>query len=131
MGRHGQFRHESLETFRRATAQRVEALNHALAGIPEAQIQYHICWATTRATQRMTCRWPTVVDLLLAVRACALLCGGRKPAPRHEWQVWEQVTLPDDKILIPGLIDSTTTSWSTRSGGPRIEQYARIVGGSA
>ena len=129
MGRHGQFRHESLETFRRATAQRVEALNHALAGIPEEQIRYHICWGNYEGPHTHDVPLADVVDLLLAVRAGAYSVEAANPRHAHEWQVWEQVQLPDDKILIPGVIDSTTNFVEhPEVVAQRIEQYARIVG---
>lgn len=129
MGRHGQFRHESLETFRRGTAQRVEALNHALAGIPEGQIRYHICWGNYEGPHTHDVPLADVVDLLLAVRAGAYSVEAANPRHAHEWQVWEQVQLPDDKILIPGVIDSTTNFVEhPELVALRIEQYARIVG---
>ena len=129
MGRHGQFRNESLETFRRATAQRVEALNHALAGIPEEQIRYHICWGNYEGPHTHDVPLADVADLLLAVRAGAYSVEAANPRHAHEWQVWEQVQLPDDKILIPGVIDSTTNFVEhPELVAQRIEQYARIVG---
>ncbi|MGE3272549.1 MAG: cobalamin-independent methionine synthase II family protein [Chloroflexota bacterium] len=129
MGRHGQFRHESLETFRRATAQRVEALNHALAGIPESQIRYHICWGNYEGPHTHDVPLTDVVDLLLAVNAGAYSVEAANPRHAHEWQVWQDVKLPDDKILIPGVIDSTTNFVEhPELVAQRIEQYARLVG---
>ncbi|MCC7370930.1 MAG: cobalamin-independent methionine synthase II family protein [Chloroflexi bacterium] len=129
MGRHGQFRHESLETFRRATAERVEALNHALAGIPEEQIRYHICWGNYEGPHVHDVPLADVADLLLAVRAGAYSVEAANPRHAHEWQAWEQVTLPEDKVLIPGVIDSTTNFVEhPEVVAQRIEQYARIVG---
>jgi 5-methyltetrahydropteroyltriglutamate--homocysteine methyltransferase len=129
MGRHGQFRHESLETFRRATAQRVEALNHALANVPEEQIRYHICWGNYEGPHIHDVPLTDVVDLLLAVRAGAYSVEASNPRHAHEWQVWETVRLPEDKVLIPGVIDSTTNFVEhPELVAQRIEQYARIVG---
>jgi 5-methyltetrahydropteroyltriglutamate--homocysteine methyltransferase len=129
MGRHGQFRHESLETFRRATAQRVEALNHALAGIPEEQIRYHICWGNYEGPHIHDVPLADVADLLLAVRAGAYSVEAANPRHAHEWQVWETVKLPENKVLIPGVIDSTTNFVEhPELVALRIEQYARIVG---
>ena len=129
MGRHGQFRDAPLETFRKATAQRVEALNHALDGIPEEQIRYHICWGNYEGPHTYDVPLADVVDLLLAVRAGAYSVEAANPRHAHEWQVWEDVTLPDGKVLIPGVIDSTTNFVEhPEVVAQRIEQFARIVG---
>jgi 5-methyltetrahydropteroyltriglutamate--homocysteine methyltransferase len=129
MGRHGQFRDNTLEEFRRATAQRVEALNHALDGIPEEQIRYHICWGNYEGPHTYDVPLADVVDLLLAVRAGAYSVEAANPRHAHEWQVWETVTLPEGKVLIPGVIDSTTNFVEhPEVVAQRIEQFARIVG---
>jgi 5-methyltetrahydropteroyltriglutamate--homocysteine methyltransferase len=129
MGRHGQFRNDSLEAFRRATAQRVEALNHALAGIPEEQIRYHICWGNYEGPHVYDVPLADVVDLLLAVRAGAYSVEAANPRHAHEWQVWQDTRLPDGKVLIPGVIDSTTNFVEhPEVVAQRIEQFARIVG---
>ena len=129
MGRHLQFRDEPLEVFRRETAQRVEALNHALAGIPEEQIRYHICWGNYEGPHSFDVPLADVVDLLLAVNAGAYSVEAANPRHAHEWRVWEDVKLPEGKILIPGVIDSTTNFIEhPEVVADRIEQFARIVG---
>jgi len=129
MGRHGQFRNDTLETFRRATAQRVEALNHALDGIPEEQIRYHICWGNYEGPHIYDVALADVVDLLLAVRAGAYSVEAANPRHAHEWQVWQDTKLPEGKTLIPGVIDSTTNFVEhPEVVAQRIEQFARIVG---
>jgi 5-methyltetrahydropteroyltriglutamate--homocysteine methyltransferase len=129
MGRHGQFRNESLETFRKATAQRVEALNHALEGIPQEQIRYHICWGNYAGPHTYDVPLADVVDLLLAVNAGAYSVEGANPRHAHEWQVWEDVKLPEGKVLIPGVIDSATGFVEhPEVVAQRIMQFARIVG---
>jgi 5-methyltetrahydropteroyltriglutamate--homocysteine methyltransferase len=129
MGRHGQFRNDTLEAFRRATAQRVEALNHALAGIPEEQIRYHICWGNYEGPHTYDVPLADVVDLLLAVRAGAYSVEAANPRHAHEWQVWQDTKLPEGKVLIPGVIDSTTNFVEhPEVVAQRIEQFARIVG---
>jgi 5-methyltetrahydropteroyltriglutamate--homocysteine methyltransferase len=129
MGRHGQFRDNTLEEFRHATAQRVEALNHALDGIPEEQIRYHICWGNYEGPHTYDVPLADVVDLLLAVRAGAYSVEAANPRHAHEWQVWETTKLPEGKVLIPGVIDSTTNFVEhPEVVAQRIEQFARIVG---
>jgi 5-methyltetrahydropteroyltriglutamate--homocysteine methyltransferase len=129
MGRHGQFRDSSLDDFRKATAQRVEALNHALDGIPEEQVRYHICWGNYEGPHTHDVPLAEIVDLVLAVRAGAYSVEAANPRHAHEWQVWEGVKLPEEKVLIPGVIDSTTNFVEhPEVVAQRIEQYARLVG---
>ncbi len=129
MGRHLQFRDEPLEVFRRETAQRVEALNHALAGIPEEQIRYHICWGNYEGPHTFDVPLADVVDLLLAVNAGAYSVEAANPRHAHEWRVWEDVKLPEGKVLIPGVVDSTTNFVEhPEVVAQRIEQFARVVG---
>jgi 5-methyltetrahydropteroyltriglutamate--homocysteine methyltransferase len=129
MGRHGQFRSSSLEEFRKATALRVEALNHALDGIPEEQVRYHICWGNYEGPHTHDVPLRDIVDLMLAVRAGAYSVEASNPRHAHEWRVWEEVKLPPGKVLIPGVIDSTTNFVEhPEVVAQRIEQYARLVG---
>ena len=129
MGRHGQFRNDTLAEFKRATVQRVEALNHALDGIPEEQIRYHICWGNYEGPHSHDVPLADIVDLVLMVRAGAYSVEAANPRHAHEWQVWEEVKLPDGKVLIPGVIDSTTNFVEhPEVVAQRIEQFARIVG---
>jgi 5-methyltetrahydropteroyltriglutamate--homocysteine methyltransferase len=129
MGRHGQFRNDTLAEFKRATQQRVEALNHALDGIPEEQIRYHICWGNYEGPHTFDVPLEDIVDLVLMVRAGAYSVEAANPRHAHEWQVWEEVKLPDGKVLIPGVIDSTTNFVEhPEVVALRIQQFANIVG---
>jgi 5-methyltetrahydropteroyltriglutamate--homocysteine methyltransferase len=129
MGRHGQFRNDTLAEFKRATQQRVEALNHALDGIPEEQIRYHICWGNYEGPHTFDVPLKDIVDLVLMVRAGAYSVEAANPRHAHEWQVWEEVKLPDGKVLIPGVIDSTTNFVEhPEVVAQRIQQFATIVG---
>ena len=129
LGRHGQFRRNSLEEFRQAVAQRVEALNHALQGIPEEQIRYHICWGNYEGPHNYDVPLRDIVDLVLRVRAGAYSIEASNPRHAHEWRVWEEVKLPEGKVLIPGVIDSTTNFVEhPEVVAERIERYARLVG---
>jgi 5-methyltetrahydropteroyltriglutamate--homocysteine methyltransferase len=129
MGRHAQFWHRSLADFRRALSLRVEALNHALRDIPTDQIRYHICWGNYEGPHTHDVPLKDIVDLMLAVRAGAYSVEAANPRHAHEWQVWEEVTLPEGKILIPGVIDSTTNFVEhPEVVAQRIVQYANLVG---
>jgi 5-methyltetrahydropteroyltriglutamate--homocysteine methyltransferase len=129
MGRHVEFRDHSLEGFRKATAQRVEALNHALEGIPEEQVRFHICWGNYEGPHTHDVALTDIVDVVLQVRAGAYSIEASNPRHAHEWQMWEEVKLPPGKALIPGVIDSTTNFVEhPELVAQRIEQYARLVG---
>jgi 5-methyltetrahydropteroyltriglutamate--homocysteine methyltransferase len=129
MGRHQHFRNASLEEFRKAVAVRVEALNHALEGIPPAQVRYHICWGNYEGPHTRDVALRDIVDLVLKVNAAAYSVEAANPRHAHEWQVWQDVKLPEGKVLIPGVIDSCTSYVEhPEVVAQRIEQYARIVG---
>lgn len=123
------FRHSSLEEFRRATAQRVEVLNHALAGIPAEQVRFHVCWGNYPGPHVNDVPLRDIIDLVLSVNAGAYSIEASNPRHAHEWRVWEEVALPPGKVLIPGVIDSTTNFVEhPEVVAERIEQFARVVG---
>jgi 5-methyltetrahydropteroyltriglutamate--homocysteine methyltransferase len=129
MGRHAQFWNRSLDEFRQALSLRIEALNYALSDIPEEQIRYHICWGNYEGPHTHDVPLKDIVDLMLRVRAGAYSVEAANPRHAHEWQVWETVTLPTGKILIPGVIDSTTNFVEhPELVAQRIVQYATLVG---
>ncbi len=129
MDRHVSFRHTSLEEFRKVQATRVEALNHALDGIPEEQVRYHVCWGNYEGPHTHDVPLRDILDLILQVRAGAYSIEASNPRHAHEWQVWEDVKLPPGKILIPGVIDSATNFVEhPEVVAQRIERYARLVG---
>jgi 5-methyltetrahydropteroyltriglutamate--homocysteine methyltransferase len=129
LGRHVEFRQRSLEEFRRSLALRIEALNHALAGIPEEQVRFHVCWGNYEGPHIHDVALRDIVDLVLTVRAGAYSIEAANPRHAHEWRVWEDVKLPDGKVLIPGVIDSTTNFVEhPEVVAQRIEQFAAIVG---
>ena len=108
MGRHSQFGFQTLAEFRTVLAQRIEALNHALEGIPQEQVRFHLCWGNYEGPHHHDVPLADIVDLVLQVNAGAYSVEAANPRHEHEWRVWEQVTLPDGKVLLPGVIDSTT-----------------------
>jgi 5-methyltetrahydropteroyltriglutamate--homocysteine methyltransferase len=89
---------------RRFIALRVEALNHALRGIPEEKIRFHTCYSTNIAPRVHDFELKHFADLMLQVRAAAYLVEAANPRHEHEWAVWQEVKLPDGKILIPGVV---------------------------
>ena len=94
----------TVEECRKFIALRVEAVNHALHGIPEDRVRFHTCYSTNVAPRVHDFELKHFADLMLKVRAQAFLIEAANPRHEHEWQVWEEVKLPDDKILVPGVV---------------------------
>jgi 5-methyltetrahydropteroyltriglutamate--homocysteine methyltransferase len=119
----------SIADYRKFAELRVEAINHALAGIPSDRVRYHLCWGSWHGPHVTDVPLKDIVDIVLRVRADAYSVEAANPRHEHEWQVWEDVKLPDGKILIPGVVAHTTNlvehpeliAW-------RITTYARLVG---
>jgi 5-methyltetrahydropteroyltriglutamate--homocysteine methyltransferase len=108
---------------------RVEALNHALAGIPEDRIRYHICFGSWHVPHVADAPLDAIVDLILAVNAGAYSVEAANPRHEWEWEVWERTKVPDGKILIPGVISHhMTTVEHPRLVAQRLERFARILG---
>jgi 5-methyltetrahydropteroyltriglutamate--homocysteine methyltransferase len=129
LGRHTQFAHLTLAEFRKVAEMHVEVLNHAVAGIPAERMRMHVCWASTGGPHHHDVPLADIVDVVLKGRPAGLMIPGANPRHGHEWKVWKAVTLPPDKILIPGVIDSTTNFIEhPELVAERIERYAAIVG---
>ncbi len=94
----------SIEDCRRFIALRVEAVNHALRGIPEDRVRFHTCYSVNVAPRVHDFELKHFVDLMLKVRAGAYVIEAANPRHEHEWQLWEEVELPPDKLLIPGVV---------------------------
>ncbi len=94
----------SIEDCRKFIAQRVEAVNHALRGIPEERVRFHTCYSVNIAPRVHDFELKHFVDLMLKVRAAAYLIEAANPRHEHEWQLWQEVKLPDGKILVPGVV---------------------------
>jgi 5-methyltetrahydropteroyltriglutamate--homocysteine methyltransferase len=94
----------SIEDCRRFMALRVEAVNHALRGIPEDRVRFHTCYSVNVAPRLFDFELRHFVDLMLKIRAGAYLFEAANPRHEHEWDLWRDVTLPDEKILIPGVV---------------------------
>ena len=94
----------SIEDCRKFIALRVEAVNHALRGIPEERVRFHTCYSVNIAPRVHDFELKHFVDLMLAIRAGGYVIEAANPRHEHEWQVWEETRLPDGKILIPGVV---------------------------
>jgi 5-methyltetrahydropteroyltriglutamate--homocysteine methyltransferase len=94
----------SIEDCRKFMALRVEALNHALRGIPQDRVRFHTCYSVNIAPRVFDFELKHFVDLMLQIRAGAYVFEAANPRHEHEWELWREVKLPDDKILIPGVV---------------------------
>ncbi|MGA9322742.1 MAG: cobalamin-independent methionine synthase II family protein [Xanthobacteraceae bacterium] len=102
------FAASELEQYRKWAAVRIEALNHAIAGLPEERIRYHICWGSFNTPHVTDVPLRDIVDLVLRVKAGAYCIEMGNPRHEHEWRVWESVKLPAGRKLIPGVISHAT-----------------------
>ena len=108
---------------------RVEALNHALADIPEDRIRFHTCYSINMGPRVHDMELKDVVDIILKVRAGAYSFEAANPRHEHEWKVWKDAKLPDDKILIPGVItQSTVLVEHPELVAERLIRFADVVG---
>ena len=129
MGRHIQFADLSLEAFRAMARLHVEALNHALANVPPDQARLHLCWGNYEGPHHHDVALADIIDIAFAARPSALSFEASNPRHAHEWRVFEHVRLPDGKVLIPGVLDSTTNFIEHPDlVAERIGRYARLVG---
>src|SRR5688500_4906343 len=94
----------SLAQYRNWVAMNVEAINHALQGIPEERVRYHVCWGSWPGPHSTDVPFKDIVDLVLKVNAGTYLIEGANPRHEHDWRVWESVQLPEGKVPAPGMI---------------------------
>ena len=117
------------ERYRQWAELRVEALNHALRGIPEDRVRYHVCFGSWHVPHVADASLDAIVDLMLKVRAGAYSIEAANVRHEHEWRVWQSVKLPPEKILIPGVVTHHTTSVEhPRLVADRIVRFASLVG---
>jgi 5-methyltetrahydropteroyltriglutamate--homocysteine methyltransferase len=129
LSRHMVFAHLSLAEFRKVITMHVEALNHAIKDIAPERMRMHICWASTQGPHHKDVPLKDIVDIVLKGRPQAVSFPGANPRHGHEWKVWKDVRLPDGKIIIPGVIDSTSNFVEhPELVADRIVQYASVVG---
>ena len=124
-----EFAEQPLEVFRSRLELWVEGLNYALQGIDEERVRLHICWGNEEAPHTRDVALPEILDIVLRVNAGAYSIEAANPRHAHDWHVWEDVKLPDNKILIPGVIDTTTNFVEHHQlVADRIITYAKLLG---
>ena len=107
----------------------VEVLNHALRDIPADRTRMHVCWGNSERPHHLDVPLAEIIDILLRARPAGLSIEGANPRHEHEWNVFERVKLPDGKVLIPGVLDSTTNFIEhPELVAQRIARYANVVG---
>ncbi len=129
MGRHMAHADKSNDEFRDVVARHIEILNAATANIAPEALRLHVCWGNYEGPHHRDIPLEAIVDLVMKARPGAISLEGANPRHEHEWQVFKDVALPDDKILMPGVIDSTSNYIEhPEVVAQRICRYAEVVG---
>jgi len=129
MGRHIQYAALSTDEFRKAARLHIEALNHALANVPADQARLHLCWGNYEGPHHYDVPLADVIDVVFAAKPEGISFEASNPRHAHEWRVFETVRPPAGKVLIPGVIDSTTNFIEHPAlVAERIGRYAKLVG---
>jgi len=119
----------SFADYRSWLARHVEVMNHALEGIPRDRVRYHVCWGSWPGPHTTDVPLTDIIDLVLKARVGALVIEGANPRHEHEWRVWESVKLPQDTVLVPGVISHATNIVEhPELVAERIVRLARLVG---
>jgi 5-methyltetrahydropteroyltriglutamate--homocysteine methyltransferase len=119
----------SIEDCRKFIALRVEAVNYALRGIPADRVRFHTCYSVNIAPRVHDFELKYFADLMLQVNACAYLIEAANPRHEHEWALWKEIKLPDDKILVPGVVSHCVQLVEhPELVAQRIERFAGVVG---
>jgi 5-methyltetrahydropteroyltriglutamate--homocysteine methyltransferase len=127
--RNNQYRHLSDDEFRKIAARNIAALNAATEGLPPDRMRLHICWGNYEGPHSFDLPLLKIIDLAFQARPQAISIEAANPRHDHEWEDLKTITIPDDKILIPGVIDSTTNFVEhPKLVAQRIGRYADIVG---
>ena len=119
----------TIEDYRRWAKLRVDALNHALAGIPEDRVRYHVCFGSWHGPHAFDPPLEDVIDLVLAVNARYYLIEQANARHEHEWRLWEDVALPEGKVLVPGVVTHhTNVVEHPELVAERLVRLAELVG---
>jgi 5-methyltetrahydropteroyltriglutamate--homocysteine methyltransferase len=129
LGRHFRPQPADVKEFRKEVALLVEVINHALRNIPADRMRLHLCWGNYESPHHHDIDLHEIFDLIVKVRPMAILLEAANPRHAHEWSLFKQTPLPDDKIIVPGVIDTCTNYIEhLEVVAQRIEQYANVVG---
>ena len=119
----------TVEEYKKFATIQVEALNHAIRGLPQDRIRFHLCWGSWHGPHTTDIPMRDIVDLMLAVNAGAYSFEAGNVRHEHEWKVWEDVELPDDKVILPGVVShATNVVEHPELVADRILRFANLVG---
>src|SRR2546427_2954140 len=119
----------SVPEYRKFAELRIEALNYALRDIPEESVRFHMCWGSYHGPHKYDIPLRDIVDLVLKVKAVGYSIEASNPRHEHEWRVWEDVKLPEGKVLIPGVVGHATDFVEhPELVAERLIKYATLVG---
>jgi len=129
MGRHTMYRDRSLEEFERLAARHIEVLNYALRNVPAERARMHVCWGNYEGPHHYDVPMARLLPIVLKAKPQGLLFEAANPRHAHEWTVFKSADIPEDKILIPGML-TTTTNYIEHPElvAERLERFAHIVG---
>ncbi|MGH7053399.1 MAG: cobalamin-independent methionine synthase II family protein [Stellaceae bacterium] len=129
MAHHTSFQDLSETDFLKRAASHIEILNHALRNVPAEQSRIHICWGNYEGPHDHDIPFAKVAPILVKAKPMGLVVEAANPRHAHEWTVWQEVKLPDDKILVPGVIDTSTNYVEhPELVAERICRFADIIG---
>jgi 5-methyltetrahydropteroyltriglutamate--homocysteine methyltransferase len=129
MGRHIRFRDVDDDEFVRNAHMQVEALNHALENVPASQSRLHVCWGNYEGPHTRDIALEKVLPAIVKANVGALLIEGANPRHEHEWEVWGRHKLPDEMVLVPGVLDTSCNFVEhPELVSQRIVRYAEILG---
>jgi 5-methyltetrahydropteroyltriglutamate--homocysteine methyltransferase len=119
----------TVEDYQKFTMVRVEALNHAIRGFPQERIRFHLCWGSWHGPHTTDIPMRDIVEIMLAINAQAYSFEAGNVRHEHEWRVWQDVRLPDGKIILPGVVGhATNVVEHPELVAERILRFANIVG---
>ena len=129
MGRHTMYRDRTEEEFTVLAAKHIEVLNHALRNVPADRVRMHVCWGNYEGPHHYDIPLARLLPVVLRAKPQALLFEAANPRHAHEWAVFADVKLPEEKVLIPGVISSTTNYVEhPLLVAERLERLAELVG---
>lgn len=129
MGRHTMYKDRSVEEYLKMAERHVEVVNHALRNIPKEKVRLHMCWGNYEGPHHHDIPMELLLPVMLKLNVGALLFEAANPRHAHEWTVFEKINVPEDMILIPGVLDSTTNYIEhPELVAERICRFADIVG---
>jgi 5-methyltetrahydropteroyltriglutamate--homocysteine methyltransferase len=115
--------------YRKFSMVRVEALNHAIRGLPEDRIRFHLCWGSWHGPHTTDVPMRDIVEVMLAVKCRAYSFEAANVRHEHEWKVWQDVKLPDGKLILPGIVShATNVVEHPELVAERITRFANLVG---